>query len=199
MTVILDTRDLAVLDHRQALYEAFTSSTVQQEVMFGGEEARIEAKIEAWTLGPGSVFQVKARDLGLERTEQQVRTDQVEMLAVSTLLRGTASFRFGSQSFEALPGHLSLVDMATPYKYSWSGPGGAWAFKVPYDQLGLDPPTARKAAGCLRASSLYGLVSDHVRRLAREIDVVAADPAGTAVGVATTQLIRGADYFGDRR
>jgi AraC-like DNA-binding protein len=190
MTVVLDTRDLPVEDRREALYEAFTSSTVSQNVTFGGEDAPLLAKIEAWTLGPARVLQVNAPDLGLERTERQARSDMPELLAVAIVRRGLGRFRFGAASFEAPPGQINLIDMTAPYKFSWSASGGGWAFKVPYDQLRLDPPMARKAAARLRASPLYELVADHIGRLAREMDNVAGDPAGSGVAVATTQLIR---------
>jgi AraC-like DNA-binding protein len=190
VTVVLDTRGLPVEDRREALYEAFTSSTVSQKVAFGGEGAPLVAKIEAWTLGAARVLQVNAPDLGLERTERQARSDMPELLAVAIVLRGLGRFRFGAESFEASPGQINLVDMTAPYKFSWSGSGGGWAFKVPYGQLRLDPPMARKATSRLRASPLYGLVADHIGRLARDIDIIAGDPAGLGAAVATTQLIR---------
>jgi AraC-like DNA-binding protein len=190
MTVVLDTGDLPAQDRREALYEAFTSSTAPHKVAFGGEGAPLVAKIEAWALGPASVLQVTAPDLALERTVRQARSDLPELLAVSILQRGPGRFRYGAESFEAPPGRINLVDMSSPYKFSWSGSGSGWAFKVPYDQLGLDPPMARRAAAGLAASPLYELVADHIGRLARGIDTIAGDPAGSSVAVATTQLIR---------
>ena len=148
------------------------------------------AKVETWTLGPASVFQVDAPDLVVERTERQARSDSPELLAVSVLLRRPGRICFGAESLEAPPGQINLVDMAAPYEFSWSGSGGAWSFKVPYDQLHLDRTMIRKAAARLSASSLYEVVGDHIRRLASEIDAVASDPAGSGVAVATTQLIR---------
>jgi hypothetical protein len=49
----------------------------------------------------------------------------------------------------------------------------------------------RQTAARLSASPLYEVVGVYIRQLAREIDAVASDPAGSGVAVATTQLIRG--------
>jgi AraC-like DNA-binding protein len=190
VTVVVDTRDLPAEHRRQALYEAFASSTVPQRVAFGGEGAPLVAKIETWTLGPASVFQVDAPDLGVERTERQARSDTPELLAVAILLHGPSRFRSGEESFEVCPGQINLVDMAASYTFSWRGSGSGWTFKVPYDQILLDPPMVRKATAQLRASPLYELVADHIRRLSCEMDTIAADPAGSEVAVATLQLIR---------
>jgi AraC-like DNA-binding protein len=190
MTVVLDTRDLPIADRREALYEAFAASTVPVNFEFGGEGAPLLAKVEAWTLGSISVFQVEAPGLGVERTERQARSDSPELLAVSVLLRAPGRIRFGGESLEAPPGQINLVDMTTPYEFSWSGSGGAWSFKVPYEQLQLDPPMVRQAAARLSASPLYEVVGDYIRHLAREIDAVASDPAGSGVAAATTELIR---------
>src|SRR5580658_1735850 len=190
MTVVLNTRDLPVEDRREALYEAFASSTVPVNLVFGGEGAPLLAKVEAWTLGPASVFQVHAPDLDVVRTERHARSDSPELLAVAVPLRRPGRLCFGAESLEALPGQINLVDMAAPYEFSWSGSGGAWSFKVPYEQLQLDPPMVRKAATRLSASPLYEVVGDYIRHLAREIDAVASDPTGSGVAVATTELIR---------
>jgi AraC-like DNA-binding protein len=190
MTVVLDTRDLPVEERREALYEAVRSSTVAQKVAFGGEGAPLVAKVEAWTLGPASVLRVNAPDLGLERTERQARSDTAALLSVAMLLRGRGRFRLGAGSFDLPPRRIVLVDMTSPYIFSWNGPGGGWSFRVPYDQLRLDPPTARKAAARLPASPLYELVAGHIGRLACEMDTVAGDPAGSGLAVATILLIR---------
>jgi AraC-like DNA-binding protein len=190
MTVVLDTRDLPVEDRREALYEAFASSTAPVNLAFGGEGAPLVAKVEAWTLGPASVFQVHAPDLDVVRTERHARSDSPELLAVSVLLGRPGRLCFGAESLEAPPDQINLIDMAAPYEFSWSGSGGAWSFKVPYEHLQLDPPMVRQASARLSASPLYEVVGDHIRHLAREIDAVATDPAGSGVAVATTQLIR---------
>jgi AraC-like DNA-binding protein len=190
MTVVLNTRDLPVEDRREALYEAFASSTVPVNLVFGGEGAPLLAKVEAWTLGPASVFQVHAPDLDVVRTERHARSDSPELLAVAVPLRRPGRLCFGAESLEAPPGQINLIDMAAPYEFSWSGSGGAWSFKVPYEQLQLDPPIVRQAAARLSASPLYEVVGDYIRHLALEIDAVANDPAGSGVAVATTELIR---------
>jgi AraC-like DNA-binding protein len=190
MTVVLDTQDLPVEERREALYEAFASSTVPVNLAFGGEGAPLLAKVEAWSLGPASVFQVHAPDLDVVRTERQARSDSPGLLAVSVLLRRPGRLCFGTESLEAPSGQINLIDMTAPYEFSWSGSGGGWSIKVPYEQLQLDPPMVRQAAARLSASPLYGVVGDHIRRLVSEIDAVASDPAGSGVAVATVQMIR---------
>jgi len=190
VTVVVDTRELRAEDRREALYEAFASSTVPQKVSFGGEGAPLVAKIETWTLGPARVLQMNAPDLGLERTASQARSDTPELLAVAILLRGAGRIHFGEESFDAWPGQINLVDLAAPYTFSWRGSGSGWTFKVPYEQIRLDPPVARKASAQIRASPLYDLVADHIRRLSREIETLAGEPAGSEVATATLHLIR---------
>jgi hypothetical protein len=112
------------------------------------------------------------------------------LLAAAILLHQPGEFRFGEGSFEVCPGQVSLVDMTAPDTFSWRGSGSGWTFKVPYDQIRLDPPMVRKAAAQLRANPLFDLVADRIRRLSCEMDAIAGAPAGSEVTVATLQLIR---------
>ena len=85
---------------------------------------------------------------------------------------------------------LMLSDLTAPYEFSWSGIGGSRAFQIPYDQLALPGDVVRAAAPRLRASPLHDLVRDHLEWLVDHADVLAEDPGATALGTATTELVR---------
>jgi AraC-like DNA-binding protein len=83
-----------------------------------------------------------------------------------------------------------LNDLTAPYSFEWAGFGGSRAFQLPHEQLALPIDVIRKASSQLSASPLHDLVHSHLRRLSDSAGELASDPAGAALGTATTELVR---------
>jgi AraC-like DNA-binding protein len=79
---------------------------------------------------------------------------------------------------------------AVPMAVRSRGLPASCVFEMPYEQLGLPADVIQAARPRLQTSPLYELVRDHLVRLAGLADEMVADPGATALGTATTELVR---------
>jgi AraC-like DNA-binding protein len=86
------------------------------------------------------------------------------------------------------PSHRSAKPTTSPTIDPESG--GPCRHGVAVTSIGGRPDVIRRAAGNLRSSPLYRLVTDHVAYLAADADRVSTDPGAAALGAASIELAR---------
>jgi AraC-like DNA-binding protein len=188
--LLLDTAAVAPEHRVDAFRAAFDQASVPCRIEHLDPADRVHSRMHLWQYGRTNVFTTDASGFRLVRTPRHVRVESPQVVALAVQTRAVARFhQFGSDQLVA-PGRLMLTDLTAPYDFSWSGAGGSRAFQVPVEQLGLPIAVVRAAAPRLAASPLHDLVRDHLERLARDGDVLAAGPGAAALGTATTELVR---------
>lgn len=188
--LLLDTDAVAPEDRVSAFRAAFDRASVPCRIEHLGPDDRVHSRMNLWRFGRTSVFTTDATGFRLVRTPQHVRLESPPVIALAVQARAVGRFsQFGDDQV-VRTGQLMLTDLTAPYAFSWSGVGGSRAFQVPADQLGLPPEVIRAAAPRLTSSPLHDLVRDHLLRLVREGDTLAADPGAAALGAATVELVR---------
>jgi len=188
MTLVIDTQAIAAEDRLDAAHAAFAKSTIPMKVSFGCPSPSV--LLEAWALGRARAIRVTAQDFSVERADCRMAADQLELVAVGVLLSGSGRLRAGGQSVPLTVGEIKVIDLSSAYACWWSGAGQALSLNIASEELGVSPDVIGRASSRLTASPLYGVVADHVRRLAHNIHRLAADPDGSAVTSATVQLVR---------
>jgi AraC-like DNA-binding protein len=188
--MLLDTADLPAEDRVEAFRAAFDQASVPCRIEHLGPDDAVRARMHLWAFGRATLFSSDSSGFRLVRTPRHVQRESPPVVALAVQSRGVGHFsQFGADQL-VHSGDLMLSDLTAPYVFSWTGSGGSCAFQVPYDQLGLPADVVREAGPRLQASPLYELVRDHLVRLGRLADVMAADPGAAALGTATTGLVR---------
>ncbi|RBY89391.1 helix-turn-helix domain-containing protein [Blastococcus sp. TF02A-30] len=188
--LLLDTAAVAPEHRVSAFRGAFDLASVPCRIEHLGPDERVHSRMHLWQFGRGNVFSTDASGFRLVRTPRHVRMESPQIVALAVQTRTVARFSQFGTDHVVRPGQLMLNDLTAPYGFSWSGTGGSRAFQAPVEQLGLPLPVVRAAALRLAASPLHDLVRDHLDRLAREGDVLAAGPGAAALGTATVELVR---------
>jgi AraC-like DNA-binding protein len=189
--ILLDTAEVDPADRMESLFEAFSLATMPCHVSISDPTGAGFAQVGLATFGPAEIFQMHGTGLQLRRTERQVQTvDYPPLVALAVQQGGPSYFAQDGRSDVIAPGQAMMVDLTLPYEFHWDAVGGSAAFQAPYDDFELPFDVIRRAAGRLAASSLCGVVTDHLMRLARDADALSSDPGAAALGVSTIQMIR---------
>lgn len=190
MAFVLDTADLPARDRVAAVHAAMMSASAPCHVFHEAPDGDIHARMGVWHLGAADVFTTRSSGIRLLRTAKQAAEDASPIIALSVqqLSHGHHE-QFGRRQV-LRPGDLLAVDLSGPYEYSWAGDGAAGCIQIPVDRLALPVDVIRGAAGNLRASPLYGMVTQHIAHLAGNADRLSADPAAPTLGAASIELAR---------
>ena len=188
--LLLDTATVAPEHRVSAFRAAFDQASVPCRIEHLGADARVRSRMHLWHFGSASLFTTDASGFRLVRTPRHVRMESPAVVALAVQTRSEGRFRqFGTDSL-VRAGELMVSDLTAPYEFSWTGSGGSRAFQIPYERLGLPQVVVRAGGPRLRTSPLYGLVRDHLERLASSADELSADPGAAALGSATVDLVR---------
>jgi AraC-like DNA-binding protein len=190
MGFVLDTADIPPGDRVEAVYAAVMQASVPSYVIHENPEGDVRTRLEVWDLGSANVFIARSTGLQLLRTPKQARQDAAPVVALSVQLLGDGRHEQLGHRQIVRPGSLMMMDLSSPYDFSWSGEGAAGCLQIPIDQVGVPVDVIRRAAANLPASPLYELVTDHVAHLVRDAAQFGADPAAPALGRASAELAR---------
>ncbi|GAA1817412.1 helix-turn-helix domain-containing protein [Luedemannella flava] len=190
MAFVLDTADLPASDRVEAVYSAMMFASAPAYVIHENPRGDVRTRIGVWDLGAVNVFTTRSSGIRLLRTPRLARDEAAPVVALSVQQAADGRHEQLDRHQVVTPGELMAVDLSAPYDFSWSGDGAAGCLQIPLDQLGLPVDLVRRAAGNLRASPLYDLVTSHVAHLARDADRLSADPTATALGAASIDLAR---------
>ncbi|WP_236833997.1 helix-turn-helix domain-containing protein [Blastococcus sp. KM273129] len=187
---LLDTATVAPEHRVDAFRAAFDQASVPCRIEHLGPDARVYSRMHLWHFGQANLFTTDASGFRLVRTPRHVRMESPPVVALAVQTSGVGRFRqFGAEALVP-PSRLMLSDLTAPYEFSWADSGGSRAFQIPYDRLALPRDAVRRAAPRLPASPLHDLVRDHLVRLAAGADGFSTDAGATALGTATTELVR---------
>lgn len=187
---LLDTATLPVEGRVDAFRAAFGQASVPCRIEHLGPDTAVHSRMHLWQYGRANLFATDSSGFRLVRTARHVRMAGPPVVALAVQVAGTGEFsQFGTDQ-RIGTGRLMVSDLTAPYTFAWTGNGGSRAFQIPYDQLGLAPEVIRTAAPRIRRSPLHDLVRLHLRRLSSDADRLADDAAATALGTATTELVR---------
>jgi len=190
MGFVLDTADIPRGERIEAVYTAMMRASVPSYVIHEDPDGDVRTRLEVWELGRANVFTARSTGLQLLRTPKQARQDAAPVVALSVQMLADGRHEQLGHRQIVRPGSLMMVDLSSPYDFSWSGHGAAGCFQIPIDQVGLPVDVIRRAAANLRSSPLYDLVTSHVAHLARDAERLSADPAAATLGHASIELAR---------
>jgi hypothetical protein len=177
VSVVLDAGDLRFRDRTGAVSAVFAHATFPVKVSFVQSSSPTVARIDRWTVGEATMLRLHAENLIVERSAETAPSDPSQMVAVGFLFGRAGRWQIDRRL--ALADQVNVADLARPYALSWAGTGGAFALKVSCAQLALSPAVIPRVSPRLAESPLYGVVSDHIRRLASHTDEVASAPGGS--------------------
>ena len=187
MAVLLDTRDVPLVDQEASIHETFTRAEVPRQVSLTVPRAVDHTRIEAWLFGRMMLFSPDSPGLRVVRTPELDAMDPIVVLLIQS--RGTAVFTETERSFHIKPGDVALIEPTSPNEYFLSGSGSA--FQIPFEDIGLSVETIRMAGERLRSSPLFPLLSRHLLTLRHDADILSASPASQmSLSIATTHLVR---------
>jgi AraC-like DNA-binding protein len=187
---LLDTAALPIEQRVEAFRAAFDQASVPCRIEHLGPASGVESRMHLWEYGRANLFSTDSSGFRLVRTTRHVRMAGPPVVALAVQVDGIGEFSQFGVDQRIGTGRLMVSDLTAPYTFSWAGAGGSRAFQIPYDQLGLAPEVIRTAAPRVRRSPLHDLVRLHLRRVAADADRLADDAAATALGTATTELVR---------
>jgi AraC-like DNA-binding protein len=190
MGFVLDTADIPPADRIEVVYTAMTQASVPSYVIHEDPDGEVHTRLEVWDLGSANVFTARSTGLRLLRTPTQARQDAAPVIALSVQMLADGRHEQLGHRQIVRPGSLMMVDLSSPYDFSWSGDGAAGCIQIPIDQIGLPIDVIRRAAANLRTSPLYDIVTSHVAHLVDDAEQLSADPAAAALGGASIELAR---------
>ncbi|MDG4767049.1 helix-turn-helix domain-containing protein [Solwaraspora sp. WMMD406] len=190
MPYVLDTTDLPQPDRVEAVYLAMMYASAPCHVIHEDPDGDIFCRMELWDLGNANIFISRSTGIRLLRTARQAKQDAMPVVALSVQRQAHGHLEQHKHLQVVPPGELLAVDLSAPYDYSWSGDGAAGCIQIPSDQLGLPIDVIRQAIHRLRASPLYGMVTNHIAHLVHDPARVTADPAAASVTTASVELAR---------
>ena len=183
MTRLLDTREMHH-DVGDVVSDLFAKGTVPLDVNVDLSSPLV---IDAAQIGHASLLSTLCHDLELRRTARQT----VEVVAFAIVSEGAAWFEYDDgTSRHSTPGGLVLVDQSTPYHYLTRGSLESTSIEMGVQDLGLPIEIVRKAVELLPRSPLYGLITNHLVGLSRDLAQIERDPAASSVIGSTTDLLR---------
>lgn len=190
MGFVLDTADIPRRERIEAVHAAMMQASVPSYVIHEDPGGDIHTRLEVWDFGSANVFTATSTGLRLLRTPKQAKQDAAPVVALSVQLLADGRHEQLGHRQIVRPGSLMMVDLSSPYDFSWSGAGAAGCLQIPVDQVGLPVDVIRRAAANLQTSPLYHLVTNHVAHLVRDAERLSADPAAVTVGHASVELAR---------
>jgi AraC-like DNA-binding protein len=187
---VFDTADFAPRDRRDAYMNAFAGSEVPEQVTLPSG-VQLAASLDLWELGPGAhVLRTQGTVHRLTRTSRQLRVAAPERVALA-YSRRSAVVAVGGSVQRLRPGDLHVNDQTLPSDYAGYGEGGAEAFIVDWEVLGLPIDLGRRAVSSVASSPLYELFRHHIGRVCSTLDAMPHDePARSLLGSATMDLAR---------
>jgi AraC-like DNA-binding protein len=187
--LVLRTDDLDAGERAEA-FQASVSENCSSSMVSFEHEPTFRAVVHAYELGPAKVLNIDATGNTLRRTPQMARAINECSIVLALPMRTTNHLSWDREERAFGPRDMILVDVSSPYVYSWRGEGASYAFHVDFEQLGLPMDTIRAAARAIHTSPLYPLVRDHIARVTAEAEQIAAGPAALQVGIASVALMQ---------
>jgi AraC-like DNA-binding protein len=190
MAVLIDTAEMPAGERVDAVHTAMIEATAPSYDTHEAPARGIRMLMEQWFFGDTRLVRVDSTGFRLLRTPKQARQDIGPSIALSVQTRATVRHVQYHTEQSVPEGGMILADISGSYDFSWSGRGGCETLHVPIEQLGLSVEVVQRAMTGVTHSPLYGLMVDHVRRLAADAERLAADTSAPDVGAATTDLAR---------
>jgi AraC-like DNA-binding protein len=190
MPAMLDTRGLPHAE-RAAAAVAFLENTDMPSRLMLEPGEHLGHRFDGWSLvGGAQVLDVEGSGLRVTRTARHVRAAAPERLCLAMQFCGEGRSEHRGIAALTPPGHLNLIDCTSESDYHWTGTATRRVFLVEYTVLGLSVDRVRAAAGRLPVSPLYDLTRSHLRSLRLDHEEFRASAAGTALAVASVELVR---------
>jgi AraC-like DNA-binding protein len=188
--LILDTADLPAHERAEAYHAVASGETgscsIEQETSGTG----VWKRLEAWRLGPLTLFATHGSGMTIRRTARGVRFDSTNTVSIITQSQGRGAFTCNGHQQHVGPDTLALAQRSAGYEYGWSGTGLSLAFMIDADRLALPEHLVRAAIPLLRHSTISALLLQHIRALHRDADQLSAGPTGDHLAAATVELTR---------
>ena len=191
MVTLLDTDRLAPAERRPAQVTARLEAAMVSRIRFADPHRPVRARLDAWDIGGVSVLRFElSGDLTLSRSRRQIGEDAAPTVSFVVQEQGVALHDQFDRQRVVPRGSLALTEVASPYEYRCSGPGVCRALQLPVSRLGLPVDVVRRALPRAHRSPVYGLVRGHLEQVTRDAELLAAQPAASAIANATIDLAR---------
>lgn len=190
MAVLLDTEDVPTGDRPDAFRDAMLAASGSTHVDLETGPSGVSARLDLWEFGSARVFTARSTGVTLVRDARAARGASHEAVALAVHGLGSGRHETGAGQRIVRSGELMMVDITRPFDFSWSGIGSSTSLQVPISDLGLPLRVVQRAAGRLRSSPLYRIVSRHVVDLTADADTLSASPLAADLGESSTHLVR---------
>lgn len=191
MAVLLDTSVLPPDRRADAVAEVIRfSSSVPTRIVHNSPDDEVEARFEYFTVGEAHLLKSRNSSQGLITTPALLKGTDSDLLTATVKLSGTATI---TQAPGRLirGGDVFMTDLGRPFEFLDDGGENA-AFYMSLDRLGLPRDYAARAGEAIHTSPLAAQLQRHLQILVRDADAISRSPAASAVGQATTDLVRAA-------
>jgi AraC-like DNA-binding protein len=188
--LLLDTEDSPPEERADAFRDVLRNASIPVAADPLRPSGRFRARVDVWQFGRDSLVAADLSAYRMERRPEHIRAGSAPVAAVTFKTRGRGWFSQFGQDHALGPRDVVLGDLTAPYSCFSTGASRSRSFRMPFDQLGLPVDVLRRSAGQLSSSPLYDLVGRHLRQFADRADTISGDAGATAVGTATTDLVR---------
>jgi AraC-like DNA-binding protein len=190
VAVLLDTEDVPTGDRPDAFRDAMLAASGSTHVDLETGTSGVSARLDLWEFGSARLFTARSTGVTLVRDARAARGASYEAVAIA--VQGLGSGRHETSSGQRIvrSGELMMVAITRPFDFSWSGTGSSASLQVPLSDLGLPVRVVQRAAGRLRSSPLYRIVSRHIVDLTADADTLSASPTAADLGESSTHLVR---------
>ena len=190
MAVLLDTTAIAPEDRFECFRDAMLGVSGCTRVEIEQPERGVASRMNLWSFGATRIFKSESTGVAMIRDKKAAGGSSPEAVAVA--VHGVGTGRHGTGDGQRLirSGDLMVVDITRPFDFSWTGLGSSTSLQVPIADLDMSLDVVQRAAGRLRSSPLYGLVSRHLVDLTRDAHRLSDSPMALALGDSSTHLIR---------
>jgi AraC-like DNA-binding protein len=188
--IVFDAARTSPKERADALHWALNDVTVPTVITHEGPREAIQCRMQAWQFGTATLIATAGTGLRLQRGPRHLRLEGPPAVALSMQTSGIGWFDHLGEQNRVFAGRLKLVDLTAPYRFGWSGMGGNQGLQIGYDVLGLPVDLVRMSIGRLASSPMYPVLQHHLRILSSGGDTLSTDAGATALGAATTDLLR---------
>jgi AraC-like DNA-binding protein len=191
MAVLLDTSDFPPDRRADAVAEVIRfSSSVPTRIVYNCPDDEVTARFEYFTVGEAHLLKSQNSSQGLVTTPALLKGTDSDLLTVTVKLAGTATITQAPGRLIGA-GDIFMTDLWRPFEFLDDGGENA-AFYMSLDRLGLPRDYTARAGEAIHTSPLAAQLQRHFQILVRDADAISRSPSASAVGQATTDLVRAA-------
>ncbi|MEV1293391.1 helix-turn-helix domain-containing protein [Pseudonocardia sp. NPDC049635] len=188
MVLILDTDSVTPGERAEALQNAASQNCSTSAATFIDPDD-VQGRVHMYDFGLSTVLNIEASGTTLRRTPRMSRAMNECSIALALPVRATNTMSWQREYRAFGPRDLILVDLSSPYVYTWPDHGASYALHVDFETLGLPMEMIRTAAARLHTSPIYDLVREHVARITTNARALEGTAAAGHLGAATVELM----------